>query len=334
MLPSAPHIFHGRDAELRGLVAILLQDGGRAAILGPGGIGKTTLARAAVHQVDVAEKYCRRYWVSCESASTVGDLVSAVALGLGIDAYGGGLSKAVIRSLSATGPCLLVLDNFETPWESGQSRSQAEAFLALVADILHVTLLITMRGVERPLNVRWTHPFPAPLIPVTESAAHQILSDISDIDDEAQASDLLTLTGNLPLAVTLMAGVASVEGCEGTLARWKLDNISVISGGYSKDSNLELSLRLSLSSPRVRSAPEVLGLLSLLSVLPDGASDDVLAKASAHFLPHKTTLLRTSLAYNDSDGRLMSLPPVREYVKKMHGPSPSMVRDIRIYLGI
>ncbi|KAJ7880154.1 P-loop containing nucleoside triphosphate hydrolase protein, partial [Mycena leptocephala] len=317
-----PQIFHGRDNEVKDVVDTLLQDGSRVAILGPGGIGKTSLARAVVNHACVVEKFQQRYWVSCESAPSVGDLVSSVALALGMEIYGGGISNAIIQTLTATGTCLLVLDNLETPWEARETRSQVEGFLALVADIPHVSLLITMRGQERPLNVRWTRPFLPPLAPVSDIAARQIFSDISDIEDEEDLADVLSLTGNLPLAVTLMASVASVEGCSGTMTRWKTENVSLLSEGCSKESNLEMSLRFSFSSPRMKSNPDVLRLLGLLSILPDGASDDVLSKASTvnHFLLDKLTLLRTSLAYHGTDGRLKSLPPVREFVKKTYGP--------------
>ncbi|KAJ7122495.1 hypothetical protein C8R43DRAFT_933201 [Mycena crocata] len=335
MLPNMPQIFHGRDKEIKGIVDTLLQNDSRVAILGPAGIGKTSLARAALNHAYVTEKYLhQRYWVSCESAPTVGDLISSVALALGLEAYGGGISNAVIRTLAATSACLLVLDNLETPWEARNTRNQVEGFLALVADIPHVSLLITMRGQERPLNVRWTRPFLPPLMPVSDIAARQIFSDISDIEDETSLGDVLSHTGNLPLAVTLMASVASVEGCNGTLTRWKREKLSLLSEGHFKESNLEMSLRFSLSSPRIKSNPEVLRLLGLLSLLPDGASDDVLSNASPsnHFLRDKLTLLRTSLAYHGTDGRLKSLPPIREFVKKINGPTAMLAREVRLYL--
>ncbi|KAJ7241383.1 hypothetical protein C8J57DRAFT_1477758 [Mycena rebaudengoi] len=85
MLPPAPHIFHGREAELREMVDLLETDSPRIVILGPGGIGKTSLAQAALHHVDVAAKYSERYFVPCHSSITDTDLVSAISAHIGFE---------------------------------------------------------------------------------------------------------------------------------------------------------------------------------------------------------------------------------------------------------
>ncbi|KAJ6472980.1 hypothetical protein C8R45DRAFT_936021, partial [Mycena sanguinolenta] len=54
LLPAMPQIFHGRDSEVVKIVQMLDQRYARIAILGPGGIGKTNLARAALHHPLVA----------------------------------------------------------------------------------------------------------------------------------------------------------------------------------------------------------------------------------------------------------------------------------------
>ncbi|KAJ7288829.1 hypothetical protein C8J57DRAFT_1495098 [Mycena rebaudengoi] len=53
MLPPSPQIFHGRDSELQDTIKILVQDSARIAILGTGGIGKTSLAMAALHDSQI-----------------------------------------------------------------------------------------------------------------------------------------------------------------------------------------------------------------------------------------------------------------------------------------
>ncbi|KAJ7219835.1 hypothetical protein C8J57DRAFT_1536996 [Mycena rebaudengoi] len=63
MLPPSPQIFHGRDSELQDIIKILVQDSARIAILGTGGIGKTSLATAALHDPQVEAKYSRCYFV-------------------------------------------------------------------------------------------------------------------------------------------------------------------------------------------------------------------------------------------------------------------------------
>jgi Cdc6-like AAA superfamily ATPase len=143
MLPPSPKIFHGRDSELNSVVTILLQDSARIAILGTGGMGKTTLATAAVQNVQVESKYSQRYFVSCQATPTCVELVSVIADHLGLEKRSN-LSRTVIHHLTHAPPSLLVLDNFETPWEPNGSRSQVEELLSLLADISQLAIVVSM----------------------------------------------------------------------------------------------------------------------------------------------------------------------------------------------
>ncbi|KAJ7344091.1 hypothetical protein DFH08DRAFT_810618 [Mycena albidolilacea] len=50
-------IFHGRDSELEDIIQILGQQSVRIAILGGGGMGKTSLAKAVLHHPDVVANF-------------------------------------------------------------------------------------------------------------------------------------------------------------------------------------------------------------------------------------------------------------------------------------
>lgn len=111
-----------------------------------------------------------------------------------------------------------------------------------------------MRGVERPGKVKWDRPFLPALEPLALSAARQIFSEIAGepaMEDEAALEELLNISGSLPLAVSLMANIASVEGYSGLLSRWQVENTHLLSDGHNKRSNLEESIILSLGSPRI-----------------------------------------------------------------------------------
>ncbi|KAJ7490880.1 hypothetical protein FB451DRAFT_1221318 [Mycena latifolia] len=335
LLPALPHIFHGRERELEAVVTGLLSEPARVSVLGMGGIGKTTLGTAALYHPKVMEKYPHRHFVSCESATSASSLITLVGSHLGIDPSAS-LAKLITRYFSECGPSILLLDNLETPWEPLATRSEVEEFLSLLSDVPHLALLVTMRGAERPAKVKWTRPFLSPLDPLSFVAARQTFIDIADDpegQDEEALTELLELTGHLPLAVVLMAAIASFEGYPGALARWKTESTSLLSDGSEKSSNLDISIRVSLASPRMTS-PYAMDLLSLISLLPDGITEDDLL-ASQVPIPDiptcRTSLIRTSLVYRDRDGRLKSLSPIRGYIQRFHWPAHSLTDPLRRY---
>ncbi|KAJ7145058.1 hypothetical protein C8R43DRAFT_549827 [Mycena crocata] len=335
-LPAEVKIFHGRETEVQDILVMLLDDFARVAILGTAGMGKTSLATAVLHNPRIANKYQNRHFISCDSAVTSSDLISITASNLSLEPTKG-LAKVVFHHLFLGPPCLIILDNFETPWEPDEGRADVEEFLSSLTDIPHVALVITMRGAERPGRVKWTRPFIPPLTPLSHIAARQTFIDITDeAHDDSEIDELLSFTDNLPLAVILVANVAGSEGCAATLARWKSESTSLLSDGYDKRSNLEISITLSLSSPRMRSSPHARELLSLLSLLSDGITDEELVRCQVpirDILKCKTTLIRTTLAYHDHTGRLKVLTPIREYIQSRHPPSPLLVRPLRHHLN-
>ncbi|KAJ7712622.1 P-loop containing nucleoside triphosphate hydrolase protein [Mycena metata] len=331
MLPAIPKIFHGRELELVHIIKALGQDSCRIAILGAGGMGKTSLANAVLHHPKITDKYQSHFFVACDSATNCIELAALIGSHLGLQP-GKNLKKPVVRYFSSNPPCLLVLDNMETPWEQVDSRPRVEAFLALLAAIPHLALIITMRGAERPAQVQWSHPFLPPLGPLPTDAARQTFMDITDRVDNMQDMDkLLLLTDNMPLAVNLIAHLVDYDGCYHVLNRWETEKTSLLSVRYDKKSNLNASIMLSLSSSRMTSLPGAKELLSLLSILPDGLSDFELLQSDlpiANILACKAALLRISLAYTDHKMRLRSLVPIREYMQQLHPPSLHLVQAI------
>lgn len=143
MLPSSPKIFHGRDLELKEIVKHLNQGSARIAILGTGGMGKTSLARAALHHPDVTAKYEHYFFVACDSATTSIELAAVVGSHLGLEP-GKNLTKPVIQYLSRKPRCLLILDNMETVWEPMESRAGVEEFLSLLTDLPGLALVVSL----------------------------------------------------------------------------------------------------------------------------------------------------------------------------------------------
>ncbi|KAJ7909771.1 P-loop containing nucleoside triphosphate hydrolase protein, partial [Mycena leptocephala] len=318
--PARPQIFHGRESELRDIAEGLVKGTARIAILGPGGVGKTSLALAVMHHAEVSTVYQQLHFIPCHSASTCDDLAFSIAPHLGLE-KAPNLSKVIVHHLSYhPSPVLLVLDNFETTWEENESRREVEEFLSLLAEVPKLSLMITMRGSERPGKVQWSRPFFPSLAPFDDSAALQTFHDIAGDDhDHSIIQELLKLTGNLPLAVSLMAQVVSCDGGERTLSRWSTEFTRLLSDGYDQTSSLDISITLSYTSPRM--TPGAQELLSLLAMLPDGMSDSDLVQSGigiANILSCKATLIQTSLAYVDHCRVLRVLPPIREHIYRTY----------------
>ncbi|KAJ7444449.1 P-loop containing nucleoside triphosphate hydrolase protein, partial [Mycena latifolia] len=328
-LPAKPKIFHGRESELHQIVQTFKhKEPPRIAILGTGGIGKTTLANAALHHPDISADYETKIFVACDSATTSIELAALVGSNLGLKPRRD-LTKAVVQYFTLEPQCLLVLDNLETSWEKIESRGGVED-ISEYCNSLSDFNQITMRGAERPAKVRWSHPLLTPLKPLSNDAARQMFIDITDIvHDDHEITQLLQLTDNMPLAVDLLAHLVDYEGCFNVLDRWKTEKTCMLSEGYDKSSNLNLSIAVSLSSPRMTSGAKEL--LSPLSILPDGLSNVELLHSNlpiCDLLTCKAVLLQTSLAYNDNM-RLKVLVPIREQVQHVHPPSPTLVQPLR-----
>ncbi|KAJ7754074.1 hypothetical protein B0H16DRAFT_1280089, partial [Mycena metata] len=331
-LPAEPKIFHGHESELADILKYFQQSTPRIAILGAGGMGKTSLAQAVLHHEEIVIKYQgNQLFVACDTAASKVELVGLIGACLGMKP-GNDLTQAVLHRLSEGSTTLLILDNLETAWEPVESHNEVEEFLSLLTDIASLALMIRMRGAERPSKVKWTRPFLPPLEPLAQEAARKVFIDIAeDRHPMTEIDQVLSLTDNMPLSINLLAHAVDMEGCTAILSRWQREYTSVISEGYDRKSNLESSILLSLESPRIMSTPHSQELLSLLSTLPDGLSDVELKQskfAIQDILDCKRALLRTALAYLDDHKRLKALVPIREYMAKFRPPTDEMIRPL------
>ncbi|KAJ7806270.1 hypothetical protein B0H13DRAFT_1929692 [Mycena leptocephala] len=325
MLPSEPKIFHGRESELLTFFVFLVKDH-------PG------------LQFWVEVEWERQVWqeqsfiiqelladMSSGVFSTQVELAALIGTHLGLKP-GKDLTRPVIQHFTNSSHSLLILDNLETLWEPTESRANIEEFLSLLTGVEHLALVITMRGAERPAKVAWTRPFLQPLKPLEQDAARQTFIDVADnTHNPEEMEKVLALTDNMPLAINLLAHLVDSEGCSNVLSRWEEEKTSLISIGYDKRSNLDLSISLSLSSTRLDCFPHSKDLLSLLSMLPDGLSDAELVQAKLpidNILGCKAVLIQTTLAYSDEHKRLKALVPIREYMQKIKPPGNHLVRPL------
>ncbi|KAG2143129.1 P-loop containing nucleoside triphosphate hydrolase protein [Suillus cothurnatus] len=160
--PSRPSMFYGRNslvAELTNLVVNLNDE--HLALIGPGGIGKSSLAKAILHEPVITEKFAdRRYFVTYDgldpSTLTFQTFMTRFSEALGMKLAGADPVRQItsfLRSASA----LVVLDNAETFEEAGRSSVLREIppAIAEIADVPGVVLILTSRSRRNAPNVQW-----------------------------------------------------------------------------------------------------------------------------------------------------------------------------------
>lgn len=309
-LPSPGPCF-GRADEVRGIVDALLAGPAHIAVLGTAGLGKTTLTLKALQDKRIQERYGdAMYFIRCDAATSADGLIGAIATELGVTGTPQ-LARAIIAMLRQK-PSVLVLDNFETPWQA--ATLEVEEFLASLSAIDSLQLIVTLRGKERPAGVLWRDPVEPPLLALPAAREAFLAIAGSKFKDDPQLDALLETMDRLPLAISLLAYVAQSEpSLETLMERWQKKRTALLkrAGGKQRLTNFEVSFELSIASPRV--TPEALRLLSVLAVLPAGIAHRDLGKVFEDGDEVASVLRATGLAF-DEGGRLRMLAPLRAYV--------------------
>ncbi|KAI0297851.1 hypothetical protein B0F90DRAFT_1918610 [Multifurca ochricompacta] len=263
LAPPSPQIFFGRDAELAHIIHIIFTNigsrPGRIAILGPGGYGKTTLANAVLSHDRVQEHFeDARYFISYledpwPRNGSPESLWSQIHAAL---------------NLKET---ILLFDNFESPWDqSDETKRSVEVLLSRITSLRHVTVLVTMRGAERPGQTEWTQPFLDPLGTIGLTAAKEIWRRIVGSYDDF-SEKLIMAVDYVPLAVDLLAHLSQVTPPMLLWEEWNSRQTKLIGRGeMHRLSNMEYSIQLSINSHRMTSNPDAKDLLGILSMLLDG----------------------------------------------------------------
>jgi Cdc6-like AAA superfamily ATPase len=153
LLPSEPKIFHGRESELFAIIQSFSREVPRIAILGAGGMGKTSLSKAVLHHPELAKRYEQhRLFVPCDTVSTSIQLAGLIGAHVGLNA-GKDMIGPVIRHFSSGPPTLLILDNLETIWELAESRADIEKFLCQITDIEHLAFIVSSKLIHSPTQL-------------------------------------------------------------------------------------------------------------------------------------------------------------------------------------
>ena len=319
LLPSRGR-FLGRHTDLEQLCSWILDEARQPiALLGPGGIGKSKLALAALHDFAIATRFeDRRRFVQLEEVRDGPGIHRAVAQALGVDA--GAQATSAIAAMLRQQATLLVLDNAETPWQA--DLVGAEQAFAWLAELPGARLVASLRGFELPGVTDWR---PILVEPLPSDQARELFIAIAGTrySDDPRLPTLIARLDGLPLAIELVAHRALTEPDAGTvLQRWDEEKSAFLrrGDGGRKDLDLAVSISLSLASPRM-SAPGR-RLFAVLGRLPHGLARADLAAIMPKTGPQAASALARTGLIHAYALRVRLLAPVREFAAEQDLPEP------------
>ncbi|KIJ38835.1 hypothetical protein M422DRAFT_258482 [Sphaerobolus stellatus SS14] len=273
-IPNPAPMF-GRDSEMEDMHSHMKANKPLCiAILGPGGMGKTTLALHFLHTQVVMEEYPSQLFISCEGRNSLDELLLDLAEQIRIPSEQRNqyLQDQILVALRDL-PAIICLDNLETLWEPTQLRPITEDFLNHLSSIQSLGLIITIRGNQRPNRVTWPQPLLNPLPGLKIESSLQTFANIVGLQPDKKVEMLLQEVEGIPLAITLISYLIrdNAESPDTLWRRWQQEKNQVLETGPDKNSSLTISISLSFNCSRMTDHSREL--LWLLSFLPDGFSN-------------------------------------------------------------
>jgi tetratricopeptide (TPR) repeat protein len=334
-------MFYGRDALVAELTNLVVNDE-HIALVGPGGMGKSSIAKAIINEPLVTEKFGdRRFFVTYDgldpSTMTFETFMTRFAVALGTELVGSDPLHQLSKFLhSAT--ALIVLDNAETFEEASGSLAleKIPPAIADIADIPGVILILTSRSRRNAPNVPWITKDVPPLdLPSARTAFFRIYRRANPSDDGEEIDILLNELEFHSLSINLLANAAQQNNWSPPilLKRWNDRHSKVLDHGRGKLQSLSFTMQLSLGSPSIQNLGEDgRRVLAVIAFLPQGLNES-LASDLLPSIPQVDAicdvLCMQSLVYRQGSFIKM-LAPIRRYVQdSLPPPDTTCLQDIR-----
>ncbi|KAJ7578912.1 hypothetical protein C8J56DRAFT_1170160 [Mycena floridula] len=369
-MPAANERLFGRDQEIEDIVWILTAKSSSShsklarlsrvfttkpisplkcahlALLGAGGQGKTATALKVMAHPAMKQFYSRKnsLWVPCDEATSPEMFLHILYNSLAITVDTHNTLEDILNELGKTSkPTILLLDNFETPWNAPGARGTISRILQDITQFSHVTLFVTMRATIAPCEeIEWEEMRIQALDPV---ASHQLFISIHpESQEDSKLSELLEMLGHMALAVKLMAryGKNTRQKAAQLISGYQATGTSMLGSiqGSDRQNSVSVSICMSLESSLVKNELNAAILLQMIAMLPSGTSPETLQQWWAQNLENLNGALRVLLEASLLEQRTTTyfvLPVIRSYLLDgSHFPTnthDSMVKAACNFLG-
>jgi len=293
-----------------------------AALLGAGGIGKTSIAKAILNDPSIGQRFRIRVFVTYDGVDA-----SAMSYQLFLERISSALGfpnadfHMILQRLGSTN-ALLVVDNAETFKNSGPvDLGHILGALDTIGAQESTRIIFTSRNIEIiPFNLSCERITVPGLSLEASCDAFTAKYKVEPITDSI--TDILKSLDYHPLSINLLANVAEMnrwtvsEICEA----WSKRQVKVFHDLDATDNARSLSATMSISidSFKIHDKKIVLDILRVIAFLPQGIHlDDI-----SSILPSVTdisrqmdAIKRSSLIYQDGP-RLTMLAPIRMYISE------------------